>query len=76
MLTIPGRIGCFFLLIAAGLLILFLASDSAHVPQFNYLVAGLFIGFVGWVLWSKGRRAPRQSGRFRILRGRSEEDEE
>ncbi|HEY3344957.1 MAG TPA: hypothetical protein VGJ97_08515 [Anaerolineaceae bacterium] len=75
MLTTSGRIGCFFLLIATGLLVLFLASDSVHYPQFNYLVGGLFLGLLGWVLWRKGRTPPRKSSRFRILRGRSEDDE-
>jgi hypothetical protein len=75
MLTLPGRIGCFFLLISAGLLVLFMASDGAHIPQFDYLLGGLFLGLVGWVLWRKGRTPPRKSSRFRILRGRSEDDE-
>jgi hypothetical protein len=75
MLTLPGRIGCFFLLVSAGLILLYLASDSVHHPQLDLLAVGLLIFLIGWVLWRKGRTAPRPSGRFRILRGHTEDDD-
>ncbi len=75
MLNTVGRIGCFFLLVGAGLAILYLASDSVHRPQLDVLAGGLLLLLLGWVLWRKGRTPPRASNRFRILRGRSDDDE-
>ncbi len=70
MLTLTGRIGCFFLLIGAGILGVYLVSDQAHAPQLTYLLLGLVLLLVGLNLWRKGRRTPRQSSRFRVLRPR------
>ena len=75
MLNTAGRIGCFFILIGILLLFLFVTSDLAHVPQFTYLLTGVVVLLVGWLLWRNGRAAPRESGRFRILRRRSEDEE-
>ncbi|MDD5370970.1 MAG: hypothetical protein PHQ40_17965 [Anaerolineaceae bacterium] len=75
-MSLTGRIGCFFLLVGGGLLGLFLASDRAHTPVFNYLIAGAGLFLFGLWLWSKGKSAPRRSGRFRILRRPGTKDEE
>jgi len=71
MLTLTGRIGCFFLILGAGILVVYLISDQAHAPQFAYLFLGLLLSLVGFGFWRKGRQPPRESSRFRVLRGRS-----
>ncbi len=76
MLKISGRIGCFFLLIGAVLLFLFVTSDLEHIPEFNYLVAGIFIFLLGWMLFRKGYRAQHRSTRFRILHRHTEDEDE
>lgn len=64
---IVPRIGTFFILIAIGLMILFVASDLARQPAFDYFFLALIIFTVG-VLFRR-RAAPRPpSGRFGLLR--------
>jgi sugar phosphate permease len=75
-MSTSGRIGCFFLIVGAVIMGLFLASDAAHKPQLNFLLAGAAICLIGFALWRRGRPAPRDSGRFRILRGGYNDDEE
>jgi hypothetical protein len=43
---------------------------------FNYLIAGAGLFLSGLWLWSKGKAAPRRSGRFRILRRPGANDQE
>jgi hypothetical protein len=75
-MSTTGRIGCFFLIVGAMILTLFLASDASHKPQLNYLVLGVGACLIGYGLWRKGRPAPRKSGRFRVLRGGYNDDED
>jgi len=72
------RIGTFFVLIGIGIFILFLASDYADKPNFDYLFWAVLSVTVGLLL--QRRRAPHPpSGRFDILRrllGGSKDNEE
>ena len=72
------RIGTFFILIGVGIFILFLASDYADKPNFDYLFWAVLSVTVGLLL--QRRRPPRPpSGRFDILRrlmGSSKDNEE
>ena len=61
------RVGTFFWVLGIGAFILFVASDLAENPDFDYLfVAMLLIGF-GWIFRRK-KAPPPSAGRFSILR--------
>jgi hypothetical protein len=60
------RIGTFCILIGIGVLILFVASDSAGAANFDYLFWALLAVIVG--LFLRGRReSPPAAGRFGFL---------
>ncbi len=62
-----GRVGTFFFVIGFGMFILFVASDWANAPQFDYLcIAMLAIG-VGW-MFQRRRPPPASAGRFSFVR--------
>lgn len=62
-----ARVGTFFFVIGFGLFVLFLASDMANTPQFDYLCMAMLSITLGWLL--ARRRAPAASaGRFSLLR--------
>ena len=80
------RIGTFFLLIGIGALVIFMLSEAAEDPQFNYFCASLFLLTLGFIFRAQYRRAIASSGRFggakRLLKsmfrrggGDDEEDE-
>ncbi len=61
------RIGTFFILIGAGIFILFIASDAAGKTNFDYLCAAVLCVTIG-ILFRR-RRPPRPpSGRFSYVR--------
>ncbi len=62
------RLGCFTLIIAVSLLVLFYLSDISHTPDLNYLVAGLVLTLLGGWLFNKGKPEPQKSTRFRLFR--------
>jgi len=64
---IGPRIGTFFYLMAAGLMVLFLASDLNETPVFDLCFGSLILGAIGWTLRKRAAR-PESSGRFRIIR--------
>lgn len=66
------RLGCFFWLVSAILLLVFLASDSAGKPEYTPLITGMAGILIGWWLWKRGSPPPQPSGRFRILRRRQD----
>ena len=67
------RIGTYFLLLGAGLLILFIASDLSKVTNYDYLFWSIFVGVVG-ILLRRRKAPPPPSGRFSIFRrGRPDE---
>ena len=61
------RIGTFFIVIGVGLLILFIASDLANQPDFDYFFLSMIsIGF-GWLL-RRRKPPPPSAGRFSMFR--------
>jgi hypothetical protein len=58
------RIGTFFLLIAVGMLVYFLLSDSAGQPRFDLFCLGVIVAGLGFVLRSQLKRPSPSSGRF------------
>lgn len=72
-----ARLGTFLIVVGIGIFIIFITSDLAQRPDFDYLfIAILFIG-VGW-LFQRRRPPPPSSGRFSMFRrmreGRRTED--
>lgn len=61
------RVGTFFTLIGFYLFVLFLASDFAQMPDFDYLFLAVLAVGIGWVL-QRRRPPPPPAGRFSILR--------
>jgi hypothetical protein len=70
------RIGCFFLFIGGGLLLLFFASDASLQTDYNYLFWAAALILVGWTLWRRFRPQKERASRFRLLRRSRIEDEE
>ena len=62
-----NRVGAFFILIGIGILILFIASDSAGAANFDYLFWAMLSAAVGFFL-RRRREPPQGAGRFSILR--------
>jgi hypothetical protein len=62
-----ARIGTFFFVIGFGLFVLFLASDMAKTPQFDYLCLATLSISIGWML-ARRRAPPASAGRFSLLR--------
>lgn len=63
------RIGTYFILIAIGLLVFFMLSESAQQTIFGYFCWSMILFIVGVSLRSKFKRpAPPSSGRFSVLK--------
>jgi hypothetical protein len=58
-----ARIGTFFFLLGFVLFVLFLASDMAERPQFDYFCLSMLAIGLGWML-SRRRAPPPSAGRF------------
>jgi hypothetical protein len=58
-----ARIGTFFFLLGFGLFVLFLASDMADMPQFDYFCLAMLAVGLGWML-ARRRPPPPSAGRF------------
>jgi hypothetical protein len=61
------RIGTFLILIGIGILILFLASDSAGAANFDYLFWAMLCVIAGFFL-RRHREPPAPPDRFSVLR--------
>ena len=61
------RIGTFFVLIGAGIFILFIASEAAGTTNFDYLCAAVLCVTVG-ILFGRRRPPKPPSGRFSYVR--------
>lgn len=61
------RLGTFFLLVGAGLLVLFLLSDAAGVPTFNYFCWSMILGSLGFIFRARYKKSIQPSGRFSII---------
>ena len=72
------RIGCFFLLVGALGLAIFVTTDISHSPQFDILLISLPVLILGYLMWRRWKPEPKPSTRFRLLnrlRSHSEDDE-
>lgn len=72
------RIGNFFILVGAGLMMIFIGSVQGDVPQFGILFFSLIALFFGFILRRRAKPSP-PSGRFRILgklRGKGKDKQE
>ena len=67
-MSLTNRIGCFFLLVGAVLLLMFLASDIAKQQNCSLLVIGILGVVAGFALWRHHRPIPTPSGRFATIR--------
>ena len=61
------RIGTFFVLIGAGIFILFIASEAAGKINFDYLCAAVLCVTIG-ILFGRRRPPKPPSGRFSYVR--------
>ena len=57
------RVGVFFFVIGGGIFILFVASDLAKQPDFDYLFVALILIAIGWSMWRQ-KPPPPSAGRF------------
>jgi len=63
------RVGTFFVLVAIGLLVFFLLSESAGQPTFSYFCWSTILFVIGFVFRSQYRKpASPASGRFSLLK--------
>lgn len=53
----------FFLVLGGGIFLLFVASDLANNPDFDYFFMALVLMFIGWRMWSR-KPPPPPAGRF------------
>jgi|RifCSP13_1_1023834.scaffolds.fasta_scaffold216171_2 hypothetical protein len=69
MRDLAGRIGSFVIVIGLGILLLFILSELADAPDFDYLFMATLVLGLGWML--RRQRLPvKSSGRFAWLRQR------
>lgn len=61
------RVGTFFIVIGMGAFILFVASDLAEQPDFDYLFIAMILIAIGWMFRRK-KPPPPPAGRFSIFR--------
>jgi hypothetical protein len=61
------RVGVFFLVMGGGVFILFIASDLADQPDFDYLFLALILSAIGWSMWRR-KPPPPPAGRFSYIR--------
>ena len=63
------RVGTFFVLVAIGLLVFFLLSESAGAPTFSYFCWSTILFVIGFVFRSQYKKpASPASGRFGIFK--------
>jgi len=72
-----NRLGTLLIMIGLLMIMLFIFSDLAKDPQFKYLLYGFVSFFAGVILKvsNKRQQPPQPTGRFRILRRKSQYDE-
>jgi hypothetical protein len=61
------RVGTFFVVVGLGSFILFVASDIAEQPDFDYLFAAMILIAIGW-MFRRNKPPPPPAGRFSIFR--------
>ena len=67
MSSIVHRLGTFVLVLATGVLFLFVLSELARLPDFDLLFLSMFLYAGAWLL-RRRRPAAAPSGRFALLR--------
>jgi hypothetical protein len=65
--TFSIRVGMFFLVMGGGAFILFVVSDLADKPDFDYLFVAMILIAIGWSMWRK-KPPPPSADRFAWLR--------
>lgn len=72
-----NRIGTFFILLGVGLIGMFVLSDMAQAPTCGFFISGAVLLGLGIGLWIRHPRPPaKPSGRFRLLKGRRDQDDD
>lgn len=72
-----SRMGCLMLLGGILVLVIGVAGVRAGEPAFTYLLIGVVLTFLGFILWNKLRPKDKKSNRFSMFRrGRGEDSEE
>lgn len=66
------RVGMFFLVIGVGAFILFVISDIAEQPDFDFLFTAVLLMGIGWSMW-RTKPPPPSAGRFAYFKKRREE---
>jgi hypothetical protein len=61
------RVGTFFIVIGLGIFILFVASDMAEKPEFDYLFIAMLLIGIGWMFRRK-KAPPPSADRFSYFR--------
>jgi hypothetical protein len=61
------RVGTFFLIMGFGTFILFVLSDIAEQPDFDYLFVALLLIGGGWYM-RRGKAKPPPASRFSLLK--------
>jgi len=61
------RVGTFFVVLGFGAFILFVTSDIAKKPDFDYLFIAMLLIGIGWMFRSK-KPPPPSTGRFSVFR--------
>jgi hypothetical protein len=62
------RVGTFFLLVGTGLVVIFILSDAAQEPAFNYFCWGTILLTIGLMFRAQYKKTIPQSGRFSIFK--------
>jgi flagellar biosynthesis component FlhA len=57
------RVGTFFYVIGGGAFLIFVVSDFAEQPEFDFLFMALVMIGIGWML-RRGKPPPPSAGRF------------
>ena len=60
------RMGTFFLVMGAGVFVLFVISDLAEEVDFDYLFISALLFFIGWY-FRRGKAPPPSAGRFSMI---------
>jgi len=64
------------MLLGGGILLLLgVAGERSGQPAFNYLMLGVILVFVGFLLWQQLRPRSKRPRRFSIFRKRSKDQE-
>lgn len=63
-----SRIGTFFLLVGALIIVLFIASDMGQQTYFSYFFVGITVFAIGFIMKRVSAAKPKPSARFEALR--------